>query len=119
MTQEEVAEMQERAPSRFELRLEERSPSALKDIVRSPETLAEILQRVPQDSQHDRVTVARAQRARDDRRGDRARAQQSERAGAVTASRTTAAAASGAAPPPVDRRTTMNRRLSGQPVDDI
>ena len=81
LTREEVAEMQERAPSRFELRSEERSQSALKDIVRSPDSLAEVLQRVPQDSQHDRVTVARAQRARDDRRGDREQTQQSGREG--------------------------------------
>ena len=112
---------EEEAPSRFELRLQERAQNALKDIVRTPGALAEVLQRVPQDSQHERNIQARAQRARDERRGDRERTQQSGRAGAVTASRTAAAAASGAAPPPrtVDRKTTMSRRLSGQPVDDV
>ena len=119
ITGEEEAFYQEEAPSRFQLR--RRAQSALMDIVRTPAALAEVLRRVPQDSQHDRITEARAQRARDDRRGERERERQEGRAGAVTASRTAAAAASGAAPPPrtVDRKTTMSRRLSGQPVDDV
>ena len=43
LTREEVAAMQEMAPSRFELRLEERSQSALKELVHSPDSLAEVL----------------------------------------------------------------------------
>ena len=118
LTPAEVADMQERSPIRFGLRLQQR---ALRDIVRTPEALAEVLQSVPQDSRHESQVQARAMRAREDRRDDNQRRQQSDRAGGFTAPRASSAAAMGVAAPPVDRRARMSQRLSqpSGPVDDI